>query len=106
MNETQFVVLCETYDYMESELIEALLKDSGIEYFTKNKSDTSISELGTRIMERISTGVPIIFYVKAQDEDRAFELLNEDRSHLLDDENLDFGKTENEEDTENLHEGS
>ncbi len=53
MNEIEYVVLCETYDYMESELIEALLNDSGIEYHTKNKADTSSGELGSRIMERI-----------------------------------------------------
>lgn len=100
MNESEFIVLCETYDYMESELIEALLADSGIEFHTKNKADTSSGELGTRVMERISTGIPIIIYVKAIDEQKAYELLNEDRSHLLDDENLDFGKTEEEQDTE------
>ncbi len=100
MNESEYIVLCETYDYMESELIEALLTDSGIEFHTKNKADTSSSELGTRIMERISTGIPIIIYVKAIDEQKAYELLNEDRSHLLDDENLDFGKTEEELDEE------
>lgn len=93
MGESEYIVLCETYDYMESELIEALLNDSGIEYHTKNKADTSSGELGTRIMERISTGIPIIFYVRASDEKKAYELLNEDRSHLLDDEDLDFGKT-------------
>ncbi len=52
-------------------------------------------------MERISTGIPIIIYVKAGDEAKAYELLNEDRSHLLDDENLDFGKNEDELDAEN-----
>ncbi|HWA05716.1 MAG TPA: hypothetical protein VG961_04140 [Ignavibacteria bacterium] len=101
MNENEFIVLCETYDYMESELIEALLTDSGIEFHTRNKADTSSGELGTRIMERISTGIPIIIYVKAGDEAKAYELLNEDRSHLLDDENLDFGKNEDELDAEN-----
>ena len=100
MNESEYIVLCETYDYMESELIEALLTDSGIEFHTKNKADTSSSELGTRITERITTGIPIIIYVKAIDEQKAYELLNEDRSHLLDDENLDFGKTEEELDEE------
>ena len=93
MNESEYIVLCETYDYMESELIEALLTDSGIEFHTKNKADTSSSELGTRI-------VPIIIYVKAIDEQKAYDLLNEDRSHLLDDEDLDFGKTEDETDAE------
>jgi len=100
MNESEFIVLCETYDYMESELIEALLTDSGIEFHIKNKADTSSSELGTRIMERISTGVPIVIYVKAIDEHKAYDMLNEDRSHLLDDVNLDFGKTEDELDAE------
>lgn len=106
MNENEFVVLCETYDYMESELIEALLTDSGIDFYTKNKADTSSSELGTRVMERISTGIPIIIYVKAIDEAKAYELLNEDRSHLLDDEDLDFGKTEDEDESNKLNEES
>lgn len=86
-----WVVLCETNDYMESELIEALLRDSSIEYLTKNKADTASDELGTRIMGRISAGIPIIIYIKKTDEARALNMLNEDKSHLLDREDLDFG---------------
>ena len=89
-----WVELCETYDYMESELIEALLRDSEIECMTKNKADTVADELGTRSIGRISTGVPIIIYVKKSDESRAIAMLNEDRSHLLEGEDLDLGNSE------------
>ena len=86
-----WVILCETYDYMESELIEALLRDSSIEYLTKNKADTASDKLGTRIIGRISAGIPIIIYIQKADEARALNMLNEDKSHLLDREDLDFG---------------
>jgi hypothetical protein len=97
-----WVILQETYDFMESELIEALLNDNNIEFLTKNKADTASGELGTRVMERISTGIPIIIYVKQMDEMKANKIINEDRSHLLDDENLDFGDLEDESDKDDL----
>jgi len=89
-----WVVLCETYDYMESELIEALLRDSEIECMTRNKADTVTDELGTRSIGRISTGTPIIMYVKKSDETRAIAMLNEDKSHLLDGEDPDPGNSD------------
>ncbi|HAX47962.1 MAG TPA: hypothetical protein PK605_11410 [Ignavibacteria bacterium] len=89
-----WTVLCETYDYMESELIEALLRDREIQYETKNKADTLSDELGSRIIGKASTGIPILIYVKSSDETRAIAMLNEDWSHLLDGEDPDFGNTE------------
>ena len=86
-----WVILCETNDYLESELIEALLRDSSIEYLTKNTADSASVEPGTGVIGKITAGIHIIIYIKKADEARALNMLNEDRSHLLDRKNLDFG---------------
>ena len=93
-NETKWINVHETYDYIGSELIEAILRDNDVEYLVKNKADNVSDELGNRVMNRISTGIPIIFYVKDIDTQKAIEIINMDRSEMLDDPELDFGELE------------
>ncbi len=81
----------ETYDYMLSELIEAKLTDSGIEYQLMNKADIgSTMAVGNAEMGREAVGMPLKFFVKPEDVEKAIGLINEDKSKLMDDPNAEF----------------
>jgi Putative prokaryotic signal transducing protein len=83
----------ESPEIMEAELIEARLKDEGIEYQAINKLDlgytTEIGQFWT-----FNSGKPVKIFVHPNDKEKALSLINEDRSNLLDYPDLDFGKAE------------
>jgi hypothetical protein len=86
-----WIKIYETFDYMTAELTEARLKDECIEYQVLNKSDIGYTmEVGNALLGRVAVGLPIKFYVELKDAEKARKLVNEDRSSLLDDENLEF----------------
>jgi hypothetical protein len=86
-----WVKIYETYDYMQSELIEAKLNDEGIEYQIMNKADIGYTmDLGNSDMGRSAVNMPFKFFVKPEDGDKALKLINEDKSAMLDDPNIDF----------------
>jgi hypothetical protein len=86
-----WIKIYETYDYMLAELIEAKLHDNNIEYQVMNKSDIGYTmEVGNNIMGREATGRPFKFFVKPADIENATKLINEDKSSMMDDPNLDF----------------
>ncbi len=81
----------ETFDFMDAELIEARLKDEDIEYQVMNKADIGYTlDVGNNKMGRQALGLPMKFFVRPEDKDKAIEIINEDRSALLEDPNLDF----------------
>ncbi len=81
----------ETYDYMLSELIEAKLHDSGIEYQLMNKADIgNTMVVGNAEMGREAVGMPLKFFVKPEDAEKALGLINEDKSKMMDDPNIEF----------------
>ncbi len=86
-----WVKVYETYDYMLSELIEAKLHDEAIEYQLMNKADIgSTMVVGNSEMGREIVGLPLKFFVKPEDAEKALALINEDKSKMMDDPNLDF----------------
>jgi hypothetical protein len=81
----------ETFDFMDAELIEARLKDEDIEYQLMNKADIGYTmDVGNNKMGRQALGIPMKFFVKPEDKEKAQEIISEDRSALLEDPNLDF----------------
>lgn len=92
-----WVKIYETFDFMLSELIEAKLNDSNIEYQLLNKADLgSTMAVGNAALGREAVGMPLKFFVKPEDAEKALGLINEDKSTMMDDPNLDF--TENTDD--------
>ncbi len=86
-----WVKVYETYDYMLAELIEAKLNDNNIEYQLMNKSDIGYTmEVGNNAMGREATGRPFKFFVMPDNVENAKKLIDEDKSSMLDDPNLDF----------------
>lgn len=89
-----WVKIYETYDYMLAELIEAKLSDANIEYQVMNKGDIGYTmEVGNAPLGREATGMPFKFFVMPENIETATQLINEDKSTMMDDPNLDF--TEN-----------
>jgi len=81
----------ETYNYMLAELIEAKLKDANIEHQIMNKGDIGYTmEVGNALMGREATGMPFKIFVMPNDIETATKLINEDKSTMMDDPNLDF----------------
>ena len=90
-----WIKVYESPDFLEADLIEARLNDQNIEFYTINKSDIGYSvEIGK--YWTYNAGLPVKIFVHMKDQLKALELINEDRSKILDDENLDFGLTEDE----------
>lgn len=88
-----WVKVYESSFIMEAELVEARLKDEGIEYQVKNKMDLGYNiKLGSYFT--YNAAMPVKIFVHPQDEIKALNLINEDKSELLDNPDLDFGKTE------------
>lgn len=86
-----WVKIYEVYDFMLSELIKTKLSDSNIEYQIMNKADLGYTmELFNTQMGRASVNRPYKFFVKPGDKEKALEIINEDRSTLLDNPDLDF----------------
>jgi hypothetical protein len=91
-----WVKVYETFDYMLGNLIEARLNDENIEYQLMNKADIGYTmEVGNNAMGRQATGLALKFFVKPKDIEKAKEIINEDRSTLLDNPDLDFENIEN-----------
>jgi hypothetical protein len=81
----------ETFDFMDAELIEARLQDESIEFQVMNKADIGYTmDVGNNQLGRQALGVPMKFFVRPEDEEKAKEIINEDRSALLEDPNLNF----------------
>jgi hypothetical protein len=90
-----WVKVYETYDQMLGNLIEARLKDEMIDCQVMNRADIGYTmEVGNNAMGRNATGLPLKFFVKPDDVTRTQEIINEDRSALLDNPDLDFDNTE------------
>ena len=88
-----WVIVFESPVFMEAELVEARFDDEGIGYYTINKQDLGYTvEIGT--YWTYNAGKPITIFVRPEDEEKARLLIEEDRSNLLDDPNLDFGTPE------------
>lgn len=84
----------ETFDFMLSELIEAKLHDSNIEYQLLNKADLgNTMAVGNAALGREAVGMPLKFFVKPEDAEKVMALINEDKSKMMDDPNLDFTET-------------
>jgi hypothetical protein len=78
---------------MLAELIEAKFHDESIEYQLMNKSDIgSTMAVGNAKMGREAVGIPLKFFVKPEDAEKALALINEDKSKMMDDPNLDFSE--------------
>jgi hypothetical protein len=91
-----WVKVYETYDQMLGNLIEARLKDEQIDCQVMNRGDIGYTmEVGNNAMGRNATGLALKFFVQPPDVQRALEIINEDRSTLLDNPDLDFDNTEN-----------
>lgn len=90
-----WVKVYETYDQMLGNLIEARLKDEGINCQVMNRADIGYTmEVGNNAMGRNATGMPLKFFVMPDDVQKAQNVINEDRSKLLDNPDLDFDNTE------------
>ena len=90
-----WVKVYETIDFMEAELIEARLTDESIEFQVMNKADIAYTmEVGNNPIGRGAVNMPLKFFVKPEDKDQALEIINEDRSHLLDNPDIDFDNPE------------
>ena len=88
-----WIKVFESPEIMEAELIEARLKDQGIEYEVMNKLDLGYTvEIGQ--YWTYNAGRPVKIFVHPKDKIKALDIINEDRSTLLDDPNLDFGNQE------------
>jgi len=86
-----WVKVHETFDFMDAELIEARLQDESIEFQVMNKADIGYTmDVGNNELGRQALGVPMKFFVKPEDVEMATEIINEDRSSLLEDPNLNF----------------
>jgi hypothetical protein len=94
MNEEQiegWVKVYETFDYMLSELIEAKLHDNNIEYQVMYRGDIGYTmEVGNAPLGREATGKPFKFFVMPENAENAKKLIEEDKSSMMDDPNLDF----------------
>ena len=88
-----WVVVFESAETMEIELVEARFDDAGIEYFTHNKQPLR-NTVGLGTSWAYTSGNPIIIFVRPEDEEKAIAVIEEDRSKLLDNPDLDFGKPE------------
>lgn len=90
----------ETFDFMDAELIEARLQDESIEFQVMNKADIGYTlDVGNNEMGRQALGLPMKFFVKEEDVEKATEVIQEDRSSLLENPDLNFDDIE-EEDSE------
>jgi hypothetical protein len=90
-----WVKVYETIDFMEAELIEARLQDESIEFQLLNKADIAYTmEVGNNPIGRGAVNIPLKFFVQPEDKDQAMEIINEDRSALLDDPNINFDDPE------------
>jgi hypothetical protein len=90
-----WVKVYETYDQMLGNLIEARLKDENIQYQVMNKADIGYTmEVGNNAIGRQATGLPLKFFVMPDDVEKAKNIVNEDRSTMLDNPDLDFDDTE------------
>ena len=78
---------------MEAEVVESRLRDEEILYQTKNKKDFGYT-VGFGQNMNYNAGNSIKIFVQSKDNEKALNLINEDRSELLDDPDLDFGNTE------------
>ena len=86
-----WVKVYETFDYMLSELIEAKLNDNNIEYQVMNKADIGYTmEVGNSPLGREATGRPFKFFVMPENAENTKNLIDEDKSSMIDDPNLDF----------------
>ena len=103
-----WVKVHETFDFMDAELIEARLQDESIEFQVMNKADIGYTlDVGNNEMGRQALGLPMKFFVRPEDAEKATEIIKEDRSTLLDDPNLNFddiGMDELEEDDDSENE--
>jgi hypothetical protein len=89
-----WVILYEERELIVAELVEARLQDEGIEYYTLNKLDLGYAlECGANWTNKTS-GRIITILVHPEDEEKAKAIIEEDRSKLLEDPNLDFGTPE------------
>jgi len=92
-----WVKVYEESDVLISELIEAKLKDRGIEYQIMNKADIGYTmDVGNNEMGRSALGMPFKFFVKPEDAEKALKIINEDDSAMLDNPDLDFDNPETE----------
>ncbi|HEY3249660.1 MAG TPA: hypothetical protein VGK25_00950 [Ignavibacteria bacterium] len=90
-----WVKVFETFDYMNAALVEARLKDEGIDFETMNKADIGYTmDVGNSLLGREAVNMPFKFFVKQEDVEKAKKIVAEDRSTLLDDPNLDFDNPE------------
>lgn len=90
-----WVKVYEVFDFMLSELIKARLNDSNIDYQIINRGDIGYTmEMFNTDMGRASVNRPYKFFVKPEDKENALNVINEDRSKLLDNPDLDFDNTE------------
>lgn len=86
-----WVVVFESPDFLEADLVEARFSDENIEYYTINKQDIGYTvEIGS--YWTYNAGKPITIFVRPEVQDRAIAIIEEDRSKMLDDPNLDFGE--------------
>jgi hypothetical protein len=88
-----WIVVFESAETMEVELVEARFDDEGIEYYTHNKQELR-NNVGLGTSWVYTSGNPMIIFVRPENEEKARLLIEEDRSKLLDDPNLDFGTPE------------
>jgi hypothetical protein len=88
-----WVKIFESPEILEAELTEARLRDEGIECMVLNKTDIGYTvEIGT--YWTYNSGKPVQIFVHPQQVVKAKDIINEDRSKLLDDPEIDYGKTE------------
>src|SRR4030095_9495016 len=90
-----WVKVYETFDYMKASLIEARFNDEGLIFETMNKADIGYTmDVGNSLLGREAVNMPFKFFVKPEDVERAKKIVEEDRSTLLDDPNLDYENPE------------
>lgn len=88
-----WVIVFESAETMEIELVEARLSDVGIEFYTHNAHRLR-NTMGLGTSWAYTSGNPTVIFVRPGEQDRAIAVIEEDRSKLLDDPNLDFSNTE------------
>lgn len=84
-----WVKVFETPEIMEAEIMEARFRDEGIEYRALNKMDLGYTwEIGK--YWTYNAGQPIKLFVEENNLEQVLKIVNEDRSKLLDDPNIEF----------------
>ncbi len=84
-----WIKVFETPEIMEAEIMEARFRDEGIEYRALNKMDLGYTwEIGK--YWTYNAVQPIKLFVEEKDLEKTLDIVNEDRSNILDDPNAEF----------------